>query len=153
MKIRDILLADSIRSELSSHDKIQVIRELAEMMAAAYPEIDRGELEEVLTDRERLGSTGIGHGVAILHGKLPTLQNIVTGFGRSPQGIAFDAQDGKPVHLFFVLIAPKDSASLHLKAMARLSRLLKDEHFRNRLFEADDVRHIYDVIITEDEKY
>lgn len=153
MKIEEVLQKDCIRSHLQSKMKDEVIREISEVVAAAHPEIDPSELCNILTERERLGSTGIGNGVAILHGKMTSLQNIVTGFGRSVEGINFDAQDGAPVHLFFLLIAPKNSASLHLKAMARLSRLLKDGHFRNRLFEADSPEAILDVIVTEDQKF
>lgn len=153
MKIEEILRNDCIVATIKATSKPNVIRELSEMMASSYPDIDVDTLEQVLMERERLGSTGIGNGVAILHGKLPTLQTIVTGFGRSAEGIDFDAQDGDPVYLFFVLIAPKNSASLHLKAMARLSRLLKDSHFRNRLYEADKSEKIYDVIVTEDQKF
>lgn len=153
MKIREILTKECIQPNLESTTKDAVIRELAKLMASIHQNVEEGALTEVLTERERLGSTGIGHGVAILHGKLSSLNNIITGFGRSIKGLPFDAQDGKPVHLFFVLIAPKNSASLHLKAMARLSRLLKDAHFRNRLFEADTAEKIYDVIIDEDEKF
>lgn len=153
MKIREILRNSCIRAELTSDDKPHVIDELSEMMAMAYPDIDKEALSHVLNERERLGSTGIGNGVAILHGKLASLEQIVTGFGRSAKGITFDAQDGNPVHLFFVLIAPKNSASLHLKAMARLSRLLKDAHFRNRLYEANDAKDIYETIVSEDEKF
>ena len=153
MKIREILKSECIVTDLRAETKTDVIRELSALMAEQYPEVDAEALCEVLTERERLGSTGIGHGVAILHGKLATLNNIVTGFGRSPSGIDFDAQDGEPVHLFFVLIAPKNSASLHLKAMARLSRLLKDPHFRNRLFEANNCEKVFDVIVSEDERF
>ncbi len=153
MKIEEILQKDCISAEIKSTTKPDTIRELSGLIAAAHPQISADELEQVLTEREHLGSTGIGNGVAILHGKLPSLQNIVTGFGRSTEGIEFEAQDGAPVHLFFVLIAPKSSASLHLKAMARLSRLLKDSHFRNRLFEGDSAEKIYNVIITEDQKF
>lgn len=153
MKIREILQENCIQTALAAQDKTAVIRELSKMMADANPGIDEAELDAVLSERERLGSTGIGHGIAILHGKMATLEGILTGFGRSTAGIDFDAQDGQPVHLFFVLIAPKNSASLHLKAMARLSRLLKDAHFRNRLFEADTAQKIYDVIVSEDEKF
>lgn len=153
MKIQEILNQTCICSELTSHSKEEVIAELAQMIASAYPHINAETLNNILTERERLGSTGIGNGVAILHGKIPDLESIITGFGRSVEGIDFDAQDGKPVHLFFVLIAPKNSASLHLKAMARLSRLLKDAHFRNRLFESNAPESIYEVIIVEDEKY
>ena len=84
---------------------------------------------------------------------MASVNQIVTGFGRSTQGIPFDAQDGEPVHLFFVLIAPQHSSSLHLKAMARLSRLLKDSHFRNKLYEANTREKVYDILVTEDEKF
>jgi PTS system nitrogen regulatory IIA component len=153
MKIREILRDNCIKAQLESENKPQVIKELSRMMAQSYAEIDVANLEEILSERERLGSTGIGNGVAILHGKLANLKHIATGFGRSVQGISFDAQDGEQVHLFFVLIAPKNSASLHLKAMARLSRLLKDAHFRNRLYEADTAAKIYEIIVGEDEKF
>ncbi len=153
MKIREILQDNCIQAELKSTTKEEAIHELSSMMSAAYPGPGMDSLEEVLNERERLGSTGIGNGVAILHGKLATLEQIVIGFGRSVAGIDFDSQDGKPVHLFFVLIAPKNSASLHLKAMARLSRLLKDAHFRNRLYEARDCQTLYDIIVSEDEKF
>lgn len=153
MKIQDILNQACIRAELAATNKEEVIWELSKVVSEVYPNIDAQELDDVLTQRERLGSTGIGNGVAILHGKLPNLENILTGFGRSAKGIPFDAQDSEDVHLFFVLIAPKNSASLHLKAMARLSRLLKDAHFRNRLFESDTPEKIFDIIITEDEKF
>ena len=153
MKIAQILQENCIQPELRSGDKSQVITELSELISSVYQEIDAQELKAVLAEREHLGSTGIGHGVAILHGKLPTLQHIISGFGRSQQGIPFESQDEKPVNLFFVLIAPKNSASLHLKAMARLSRLLKDAHFRNRLIEAEDAHSIFEIIISEDEKF
>ena len=153
MKIQEILNRTCICSELKSHSKEEVIAELAQLVATAHPQINAETLGNILMERERLGSTGIGNGVAILHGKLPELESIITGFGRSIEGIDFDAQDGEPVHLFFVLIAPKNSASLHLKAMARLSRLLKDAHFRNRLYESSAAEVIYGVITAEDEKY
>lgn len=126
---------------------------MASLIASAHPEISQEDIIRVLMERESLGSTGIGNGVAIPHGKLSSLSNIMTGFGRSLKGIPFDSQDAKPAHLFFVLIAPENAASLHLKALARLSRLLKDAHFRNKLIEAPDEDALYRDIITEDEKF
>jgi len=153
MKIQDILSQECTRAALASTTKEEVIRELSDMMTKTHTNVDVEKLHDILVEREKLGSTGIGNGVAILHGKVSDLETIVTGFGRSVPGIPFDAQDGEPVHLFFVLIAPKNSASLHLKAMARLSRLLKDAHFRSHLFESDTAEKIYNIIIAEDEKF
>ncbi len=153
MKIREFFAENCIKAELNATDKASVIEEMAALVSQTHADIDQATLHRILLEREQLGSTGIGNGVAILHGKLPTLETIVTGFGRSTTGIAFDAQDGEPVHLFFILAAPKNSASLHLKAMARLSRLLKDSHFRSRLFEAADADKIYNIIVSEDDKF
>ena len=153
MKIKDILSPESLKEDLQATSKPEAIKELSRMIQQAHPEISEEQLCAVLMERENLGSTGIGNSVAIPHGKISTLSNIVTGFARSIKGLEFDAQDGKPVHLFFVLIAPENAASLHLKALARLSRLLKDVNFRNKLMEAKDAEQIYQEIITEDEKF
>ena len=153
MKIKQILDKNCVVPQLSASTKEEVVAELAEILSKCYPEISREETVAILLEREKLGSTGIGNGIAIPHGKLPALTQIVTGFGRSSAGIPFDSQDGKPAHLFFVLLAPENAASLHLKALARLSRLLKDVHFRNKLMEAKDETEIYNEIILEDEKF
>jgi PTS system nitrogen regulatory IIA component len=153
MKIKQILDKNCIAPHLNAKTKDEVINELALLLSKNCPEIGREEAIRILSEREKLGSTGIGNGVAIPHGKLPALSQIITGFGRSMEGIPFDSQDGKPAHLFFVLIAPENAASLHLKALARLSRLLKDSHFRNKLMEAQDADQIYNEIVSEDEKF
>ena len=92
----------------------------------------------VLAERERLGSTAIGDGIAIPHGKLPKVTKILGTFGRHVQGVDFESLDGNPTHLFFMLVAPEDSTSLHLKALARVSRLLRDGNFREKLLSAPD---------------
>src|SRR5215470_17290938 len=143
MKITNILRVESILPELKSRDKAGVIRELAQAVTCSEPSIAADPLFEILTEREKLGSTGIGSGVAIPHGKLPNLDRIVAAFGRSRPGIDFDSQDGEPAHLFFVLVAPENTAGLHLKALAKLSRLLKDPHFREKLMAASDAASIY----------
>jgi len=153
MKIKQILAKSCILAELSATTKDGVLEELASLISQANPGLSRDEIIQVLKEREQLGSTGIGNGVAIPHGKLPALQQIVTGFGRSVPGIEFDSQDGKPAHLFFVLLAPENAASLHLKALARLSRLLKDFHFRNKLMEASGSEQLYNEIVGEDDKF
>src|SRR5205085_9380390 len=121
---------------LRGRSKDAVIEELADVVAGTHPEIDRKRLVQALEDRERLNSTALGEGIAIPHGKLPGLHRVIAAFGRSPAGIDFSSLDGKPTHLFFLLVAPEDSAGAHLKALARISRLLKDESFRARLMAA-----------------
>src|SRR4029453_15427940 len=105
--------------------------------------IDAGRLVEVLWERERLGSTAIGDGIAIPHGKLPGLKGVIGPFGRAVAGVDFDSLDGSPTHLFFLLVAPEDSVGQHLKALARVSRLLKDRAFRDKLIAAPDRAAIF----------
>jgi PTS system nitrogen regulatory IIA component len=114
---------------------------------------DKEKPVEILLERERLGSTGIGDGIAIPHGKLKGIQRIICSFGRTKAGIDFQSIDERPTHLFFLLLAPEDSASEHLQALARLSRLLKDDHLRKRLLEADSKEDIYRIITEEDSHY
>jgi len=152
MKITNILRIESIIPELKAQDKNGVIRELADAVVRSEPTLSADRLYEILLEREKLGSTGIGSGVAIPHGKLPNLERIVAAFGRSKAGVDFDSQDGEPAHLFFVLVAPENTAGLHLKALAKLSRLLKDTQFRQKLLEVPDAAAIYKAIEIEDEK-
>jgi len=153
MKIVEILDEGAIVEEISSRDKKGVLEELVGVLVKEGRISDGKEAIQVLLEREKLGSTGIGEGIAIPHGKLPNLKNVVCAFGRSRTGIDFEAVDNQPVHLFFLLLAPENSAGEHLKALARISRLLKDNHFRQRLLEAKDKKEIYEIIVEEDEKY
>jgi PTS system nitrogen regulatory IIA component len=153
MKIADILSPELIIAELKGTTKPDVLNELAKALTAKYTEISPAEMNAVLAERERLGSTAIGDGIAIPHGKLRGVKKIIGAFGRHLQGVDFDSLDGGPSQLFFVLVAPEDSASLHLKALARVSRLLRDAAFRERLIAAKDSAEIYSLIKTEDSKY
>ena len=154
MKITDILAEDLVVSALRGRTKGEVIDELASVVAEHHRgEIDHGPLVQALEDRERLNSTALGEGVAIPHGKLTGLKRVVAAFGRSPGGVDFSSLDGKPTHLFFLLVAPEDSAGAHLKALARISRLLKDEAFRARLMRASTAADVYRTIREEDDKY
>jgi PTS system nitrogen regulatory IIA component len=114
---------------------------------------DQDRVVEVLLEREKLGSTGIGDGIAIPHGKMGGIKELVASFGRSITGVNFESVDNKPTHLFFLLVAPENSAGVHLKALARISRLLKDPSFRNRLMEAGDRQDLFRTIIEADEKF
>jgi len=153
MKITDILTEELVIPDLQGQTKEAVVRELATHMAAQHPEIDAARLEEVLWERERLGSTAIGDGIAIPHGKLPGLKTVLGAFGRHPQGVDFQSLDGNPSKLFFLLVAPEDSVGQHLKALARVSRLLKDPEFRQHLLSAADRDDLYRSIREEDDKY
>ena len=153
MKITDLLSPDMVIADLKGATKPEVLNELAKAMSARYPEIKLSDLTAVLGERERLGSTAIGDGIAIPHGKLRGVTKIIGAFGRHQRGVDFDSLDGGPSQLFFVLVAPEDSASLHLKALARVSRLLKEASFRTRLLGAKDSAELYSLIKEEDNKY
>jgi len=137
--------------ELAARDKEGVLAELAEGIARETPGLKAEEILRVLRDRERLGSTGIGEGFAIPHGKMKELTRIIIAFGRSKEGIPFDSLDGKPAFYFFVLIAPEESAGLHLKALAKISRFIKDAAFKEHLFQASDAEALWKVIEAEDQ--
>ena len=153
MKITDILSPDLVIADLKGTTKPDVLNELAKALCLKYKEISLSNLMAVLAERERLGSTAIGDGIAIPHGKLRGVTKIIGAFGRHVEGVDFDSLDGGPSQLFFVLVAPEDSASLHLKALARVSRLLKEASFREHLIAAKDSDEIYRLIKEEDTKY
>ena len=153
MHISDILDKESIIAELSARDKKSVLEELVSVMVEHGRLRDKEKTVEVLLERERLGSTGIGDGIAIPHDKLKGIKSIICSFGRTSAGIDFQSIDEKPTYLFFLLLAPEDSASEHLQALARLSRLLKDDRMRKRLLEADSKEDIYRIITEEDAHY
>ena len=152
MKIKDILDEASIIQDLRSTNKKGVLEELSNVLVERGKLPDRDKVVEVLLDREKLGSTGIGDGIAIPHGKMKGIKELVTSFGRSIKGVNFESIDNKPTHLFFLLVAPENSAGIHLKALARISRLLKDPSFRNRLMGAKDRQDLFNIIAEEDEK-
>ena len=151
MKFSELINKNYIIPEFKSRTKKQVLEELVEALALNNVEIDKVELLNALLEREKLGSTGIGDGVAIPHGKLNGLDNIILLFGKSGQGVDFDAIDRKPVCLVFLLVAPADSAGLHLKALARLSRMLREKEFKNSLLMASDEETLLKIIIDKDE--
>ena len=154
MKIMDFLSEQAVISHLAAKDKDGVISELVHVLhrAGEIKEKDVPKLTDVLLNREALGSTGIGQGVAIPHGKSDCVTRLVAAFGVSTQGVDFGSLDGEPAHLFFLLVAPEDSAGPHLKALARISRLLKDKFFRDGLRQAKDERVLLKIIRDEDQR-
>ena len=152
MKLIEFLQPGAVLGDLSGPTAQAVLGDLCRPIAAAR-KIDTQRLLEVLLDREKLGSTGIGEGVAIPHGKVPGLPSLTASFGRSRQGVDFKAIDGKPTYLFFALFAPENSAGLHLKALARISRIFKSAAFREAILTAEDAPAMYRLIEQEDSKY
>ncbi|MBN1960381.1 MAG: PTS sugar transporter subunit IIA [Deltaproteobacteria bacterium] len=141
--------------ELEAGDKESLIKDLSANLCRSE-ELQRVGCEAVynaLIAREKLGSTGVGESVAIPHAKISGLSKLVAAFSRSRNGIAFDAIDGQPVRLIFVLLVPENSAGTHLKALARIARLLKNAGFRDRLMNLPDASAIYDAFLEEDTKY
>ncbi len=153
MKLLDFLKEEWILPELSGTDKPSILRELSDLLAQASGATTSEELFQVLLERERLGSTGIGEGVAIPHGRLRGLKQFIISFGRSLQGVDFDSIDQKPCQLFFMVVAPENSAVANLNLLGRISKLLKDASFRKKLMGAKTRREIFEIIKEEDEKY
>lgn len=152
MKIVEFLRADAVVANLSGETGPAVLAELCRPLATAQ-RMDAQRLVETLLEREKLGSTGIGEGVAIPHGKVPGLPGLTASFGRSLRGIDFRAIDGRPTHLFFTLFAPENSAGAHLKALARISRIFKNLAFRDAILKAASAEEVYRLIEAEDAKY
>jgi PTS system nitrogen regulatory IIA component len=152
MKLPEIIEEEYIIPELKAKDKRGVLEELAEVISDHEPAIDKAALVKVLMERERLGSTGIGDGVAIPHGKMNGVRHPVISFGRSKQGLDFDSMDGQPAHLFFLLIAPEDSSGIHLQVLARIAKILKNRAFRQKLMEPSTRKELYQTIIETDEE-
>ena len=155
MKITEFLDEGAVSCELHSENKEGVIRELVGLLvrSGAIKDKDVSKVIRILLDREALGSTGIGQGVAIPHGKVDCVTKLVGAVGVSRGGLNFDSLDGEPTQIFFLLVAPEDSAGPHLKALARISRLLKEKHFRESLAAAKDERTLVRILRDEDQRY
>jgi PTS system nitrogen regulatory IIA component len=152
MKITDLLSEEGI-IEVEASGKVELLKHISDMIAKCYPFLSSNEVFRVLMDREQLGSTGVGDGIAIPHGKLPKDRfgcdcqfRPVLLFARSRRGIDFDAMDSKPVHLVFALIAPEDCPALHLKVLAKISRLLRNKEVRDKLLYAKNRKEIFEII-------
>ena len=152
MKINDFLCSKAITADLKSTTKKELIAELVDLLikGGAIDKKMRAKLIEVLLAREALGSTAIGQGIAIPHGKCENVTKLTAALGISKTGVNFDSLDGEPAYIFFLLVAPIDSAGPHLKALARISRLLKDKFFRDNLKTSKDESAILKQVNLED---
>jgi len=153
MRLSEIFKPQFIITDLKTHDKKGVLEELSKVITEQEPSLNKGFLLQILLERERLGSTGIGDGIALPHGKLRELKRLLISFGRSINGLNFDSIDEQPAYLFFLLLAPENSAGIHLKALAKISRMLKDGNLRRRLMGAESREEIYKIIVGEDEEF
>ena len=154
MKIGEILCTKAVIIDLKATNKLEVIQEIISSLvnAGAIDKKNKAKLIEILMAREALGSTAIGQGVAIPHGKCEYVDKLTAALGISKKGVDFDSLDGEPAYIFFLLVAPTDSAGPHLKALARISHLLKDKYFRENLKNAKDDKTILKLIAQEDER-
>ena len=151
MKICQYLRPELINSDLKAQNKEEVLTELADQIAGHFPGMKTGDVLQVLLDRERLGSTGIGNGIGIPHGKLKGLETLLLGFGISRKGVDFESMDNRPTCLFFLLITPENSTGPHLKLLARISKILKSDVFKEQLMNASDRDEIYNIIKEADD--
>lgn len=152
MKVSDFLCSKAVTANLKAATKKEVIEELVDLLVkvGALEKKARSKIIETLLAREALGSTAIGQGIAIPHGKCENIGKLTAALGISKKGVNFDSLDGEPAYIFFLLIAPIDSAGPHLKALARISRILKDKYFRDNLKVAKDEAAILKLISQED---
>ncbi len=150
MKIVNFLNQKALSANLLAKDKKGIIEELVDLLVKAGESEQKDILIKTLMEREALGSTGIGQGIAIPHGKSDTIKKLTGAVGISRRGVSFNALDGEPVYIFFLLVAPRDSSGPHLKALARISRLLKDKNFCLALRQVKDEAELLKVITAED---
>lgn len=146
MKLGDLLDKELVLPTLSARTKTAVLAELVGVMAGREGGLDEKAALNVLLEREKLGTTGIGDGIAIPHGKMDDLSDILVAVGRSVEGVDFEALDHKPCHIFFLVLAPEQVAGMHLRVLAHISRLLKDEQFRTSFMAAGDGDELWRVL-------
>lgn len=135
-----------ISFELKSKDKDEAIEELVNLASKSKLVKDKDELLKAVLEREKLVTTGVGYGVAFPHAKSKAVRGIVIAFGRSEQGIDFDAMDKNPVYLFFLIAAPEDAIGAHLNVMARLSYIMKSEDNRDKLLKIKSPKELLEIL-------
>src|SRR5438552_11471928 len=145
MVTTDLVSPNAIIPAMKVNGKKQALQEIAAKAASLTGQSERAILE-ILLQREKLGSTGVGNGVAIPHGKLPKLNNVFGLFARLERPVDFEALDGQPVDLIFLLLAPEGAGADHLKALARVARLLRDQDIARKLRESRDAEALFAVL-------
>lgn len=153
MKLFEMLSRELIKTNLKAKNKDEVLEEMVELLFNARKIKDKEKILDAIKKREELMSTGIGHGVAIPHAKCDGVNTLVAAFGRSETGIDFKSIDGEPVYLFFILLSPENVTGPHIKALAKISRLLKHHYVRERLKSIDDPDKTLEFIREEEAKH
>lgn len=152
MRLTDVLKEDFILTDLKSRKKTELLEEMISNISEKVGGLDRKKVLETVIEREKLGTTGIGNGIAIPHGKVKGFDEIRVFFGRSKKGIDFDSMDKMPVYLFFMILAPENSAAAHLKILASISHLFRNQGLRTDLMKAESRSEIYEIIAEADKK-
>ncbi|MBN1688215.1 MAG: PTS sugar transporter subunit IIA [Candidatus Omnitrophica bacterium] len=152
MKITEFLDKDAIKINVEATEKEEVLKELVDVLGSVQKIKDKKSIVTALIERENLGSTGIGQGIAIPHGKTDLVNKLVAVLGISRKGVNFEALDGEMVYIVFLLIAPKETAGPHLKALAQISRLLRDSYFCELLRKCQTADDVYSLIHREEDK-
>ncbi len=142
MNLLDILSPESIIVDLRGESKEEIIAELVNSLPVGDSITDRDQVLQAVLDREKIMSTGIGDGIAIPHGKSAAVTELVAAMGTQRRGVDFDALDGEPAFVFFLLVSPANVSGPHIKALARISRLLKNDEFKKKLVEANSAEAI-----------
>jgi len=153
MKIEEILKKESVIADLLGDSKVKVIKEMTQCLKQNNFIKNDQALFETLMEREKLGSTGIGENVAIPHGKSDEVTQIITVLARSKKGVEFESLDQKPVHFVCMVIAPAHSTGQHLKVLARVSRIFKNQGIREEILKAENSDTIYSILMNEDSKF
>jgi mannitol/fructose-specific phosphotransferase system IIA component (Ntr-type) len=143
--LTELLSPERIKIPLEAVRKDEILRELVKVLARDAA-VDAADVLKAVEEREAVLSTGIGGGIAIPHGKASTVDSLILAAGVAPEGVDFEALDGQPVQLFFLLVGPESAAGDHVKALSRISRLLRRESFRTRLAEASSAQQFYDIL-------
>ena len=150
MTLLDILSADSTLVDLKGETKEDIIAELVDTLAVGDAISDRDKVLQAVLEREKIMSTGIGDGIAIPHGKSDAVEKLVAALDTQRRGVDFEALDGEPAYVFFLLVSPANVSGPHIKALARISRLLKNDDFKKKLIAAETAAEIIEIIETEE---
>jgi len=153
MKVFELLDENFILTDFKSEDKTEIINELIDLYSDDKKVNDIEKVRAAVLDREKIMSTGVGKGFAIPHGKSDAVNDVIAAFGKTNRDIEYEALDGNPVHLIFLLIGREDTVSKHIKLLSRISRMMNKDDFREKLLKVNSKREIIDIFREEEENY
>jgi fructose-specific phosphotransferase system IIA component len=153
MKVFELLDEKFILTDFNSEDKEKIINELIDLYKGSDKVNDLEKVRSAVLEREKIMSTGVGKGFAIPHGKTNAVNDVIAAFGKTGSDIGYDALDGNPVHLIFLLVGRDDMVSKHIKLLSRISRMMNKDEFRNKLINAESKKDIIEIFKKEEENY